>query len=587
MRDDANLERRLVAVLASDVVGYSRLMQLDEGRTLKALEVVNGIAKRQIELHRGRIANTAGDSIIAVFASAVDAVSCALIIQEVLIQQSQESDGLQLRIGIHIGDVVDRNGDVFGTAVNIAARLEGIAQPGGIVASGAVRDDVIGKLRASFAAMGEHALKNIDRPMQAYSLTARIGAAPASIREADERLDLPQAGGVSIAVLPFANLGRNPEQEYITDGVTEDLITELSHIKHFLVIARNTVFTFKGRSVDIGQVGKELGVNYILEGSIRIMGPRIRITAQLIDAHSGTHLWAEKFDRNLDELFEVQDEVVRAVVASTQVTLLIQEGETSHRSKSLDQWSLTTQSFRELYRYTAESLAKAEQINRQLVARFPEAARGRALLSYGMYHQVLMGFRDGSRALKEEILREAREGARLDPSDEYALYSLACVLLDLFNKPAEALSLLTRALDLNPNFAMAYGLLGDVTLVMGSPEEAIRHAETAIRLNPRAPSACFHYAILAAASFAKRDHSKTVHWANQTIALKADYWVTHAILCASFVEHGDLESARHAAQRVLDIWPEATISRMREAINVPPSWGTRLDDALIAMEIPQ
>src|SRR5262245_6528229 len=201
----SKLERKLAAVLASDVVGYSRLMQVDEARTLRALEIVNGTAKRQIELHRGRVANTAGDSIIAVFASAVDAVSCALIIQEVLIQQSQENQGLQLRMGIHLGDVVERNGDVLGTAVNIAARLEGIAQPGGIVASGAVRDDVLGKLPASFAAMGEQVLKNIDRPVQAYALAAQIGAAPASIREADKRLDLPQAGGVSIAVLPFVN----------------------------------------------------------------------------------------------------------------------------------------------------------------------------------------------------------------------------------------------------------------------------------------------------------------------------------------------------------------------------------------------
>jgi adenylate cyclase len=339
MGDEANLEPRLAVVLASDVAGYSRLMQLDEARTLKALEVITGIAKAQIELHRGRVANTAGDSIIAVYASAVDAVSCALIIQEVLIQQSQENQGLELRMGLHLGDVVDRNGDVLGTAVNIAARLEGIAQPGGIVVSSAIRDDVIGKLPASFSSIGEQTLKNIDRPIQAYTLTPQIGAAPASIREADARLDLPQLGGVSIAVLPFVNLSRDPTHEYMADGLTEDLITELSHLKHFLVIARNTVFTYKGRQVDVGQVGNELGVSYVLEGSVRAMGQRIRITAQLVDTKSGAHLWAEKFDRQMDELFDVQDEVVRAVAASTQVTLLIKEGESTQRTKSLDQWS--------------------------------------------------------------------------------------------------------------------------------------------------------------------------------------------------------------------------------------------------------
>ncbi|HTO59875.1 MAG TPA: adenylate/guanylate cyclase domain-containing protein, partial [Bradyrhizobium sp.] len=343
MGDKGNLERKLAAVLASDVAGYSRLMQDDEARTLKALEAVNRIAKTQIELHRGRIANTAGDSIIAVFPSAIDAVSCALIIQEVLIQQSQDGQGLQLRMGIHLGDVVARNGDVFGTAVNIAARLEAIAQPGGIVVSGAVRDDVIGKLPASLTSIGEQTLKNIDHPIHAYNLFPQIGAAPASIREADARLALPQLGGVSIAVLPLANLGRDPTHEYIADGITDDLITELSHLKYFLVIARNTVFTYKDRQVDVGQIGKELGVKYVLEGSVRAMGQRIRITAQLIDTKSGSHLWAEKFDRNMDELFDVQDEVVRAVAASTQIRLLLHEGESSQRSTNLDQWSLMTQ----------------------------------------------------------------------------------------------------------------------------------------------------------------------------------------------------------------------------------------------------
>lgn len=586
MSDEANLERKLAAVLASDVAGYSRLMQANETRTLKALEIVNGVAKAQIGLHRGRIANTAGDSIIAVFASAVDAVSCALIIQEVLIHQSQENQGLQLRMGVHLGDVVARNGDVFGTAVNIAARLEGIAQPGGVVVSSAVRDDVLGKLPASFASIGEQMLKNIDRPIQAYTLTPQIGAAPASIREADARLDLPQLGGISIAVLPFVNLGGDPAQEHIADGLTEDLITELSRLKHFLVIARNTVFTYKGRQVDVGQVGKELGVNYVLEGSVRAMGLRIRITAQLIDTKSGAHLWAEKFDRNLNELFDVQDEVVRSVAASTQVTLLIQEGEAARRSRDLNQWSLMTQGYRELYRLTSEGLGNSHAIARQFVSLFPDASRAHVLLAATMYRQVLMGFREVSRELKEEILREAREGVRLDPNDEYALTTLAAVLLDLSLKPNEALPLLRRALELNANFAWAYGLLGDVALCMDDPDEAIRFAEMSIRLNPRAPEVFFRYAILAAASFSKNDHDKTLHWANQTIALKLDYWVSYAVLAASFAEKGDLESAKQSASTLLQIWPEASIWRIKEFFHIPASWGNRFTDALSASGIP-
>ena len=587
MGDEANLERRLAAVLASDVAGYSRLMQVDEARTLKALELVNGIAKTQIQLHRGRVANTAGDSIVAVFASAVDAVSCALIIQEVLIQQSQENHGLQLRMGIHLGDVVVRNGDVFGTAVNIAARLEAIAQPGGIVVSGAVRDDVVGKLPASLTSIGEQTLKNIDRPVQAYNLTAQIGAAPASIREADARLSLPQLGGVSIAVLPLVNLSRDPTHEYIADGITEDLITELSHLKHFLVIARNTVFTYKGRQVEVGQVGKELGVKYVLEGSVRAMGQRIRITAQLIDTKSGSHLWAEKFDRNMDELFDVQDEVVRAVAASTQIRLLLHEGESSRRSTNLDQWSLMTQGWSTFYRLTSESLRESEGIARQFISQFPKASEAHALLALTMSSQVTMGFRQGSKELREEILREAREGARLDPNDEYALVTLAIVLNDLFDRPSEVLSLCSRALELNPNFATAYGVLGEAHLgVMGNPDEAIRFSEIHIRLSPRDPSSFFRYWALAAANFVKKDHSKTLHWANQTIALKPDYWMTYAVMAASFVENEDLESAKQSASVLMQLWPEASISRMREIISPSTPLWERIYEGLIAAGIP-
>jgi adenylate cyclase len=587
MGDEANLERRLAAVLASDVAGYSRLMQLDEARTLKALEVVNGIAKTQIELHRGRIANTAGDSIVAVFASAVDAVSCALIVQEVLIQQSQENHGLQLRMGIHLGDVVDRNGDVLGTAVNIAARLEAIAQPGGIVVSGAIRDEVIGKLPASFGSIGEQALKNIERPIQAYNLTPQIGAAPASIREADTRLDLLQIGGVSIAVLPFVNMSGDPEREFIADGLTEDLITELSHLKHFLVIARNTVFTYKGRQIDVGQVGRELGVRYVLEGSIRSMGSRVRITAQLIDAKSAAHLWAEKFDRNIDDLFDVQDEVVRAVAASTQIRLLLHEGESStQRSTNLDQWWLMTHGYREFYRLTHEGLRESEGIARRFVSQFPEASRSHTLLATTLYHQVIMGFRPGSKDVREEIVREAREGLRLDPNDEYALTTLATVLMDLFGKPSEALSLLNRALELNPSFSMAYGLLGDVNLAMGNPDEAIRLSEMSIRLNPRNPSVYFRYAALATANFAKKDLSKTVHWANQTIALKPDYWLSYALAAASSAENGDLESAKQSASLLMQLWPDASISQMKEVFSQTSPWWKRFEDGLITAGIP-
>jgi adenylate cyclase len=352
------------------------------------------------------------------------------------------------------------------------------------------------------------------------------------------------------------------------------------------VIARNTVFTYKGRQVDVGQIGKELGVNYVLEGSVRAMGPRLRITAQLIDTKSGSHLWAEKFDREMDELFDVQDEVVRAVAASTQIRLLLHEGESSQRSTNLDQWSLMTQGWRAFYRLTSESLRESEGIARQFVSRFPQASRAHALLAITMYHQVIMGFRQGSKELREEIVREAREGVRLDPNDEFALGTLAMVLTDLFDKPREALSLLTRALELNPNFATAYGLIGEVNIAIGNPDEAIRFAEMSIRLNPRDPAVFFRYATLAIANFEKNDHSKTLHWANQTIALKPDYWVTYAFLVASFAENGDLESAQQSASLLMQLWPGVSVARIKEAFPLTSLRWKRIAEGLIVAGIP-
>jgi adenylate cyclase len=316
------------------------------------------------------------------------------------------------------------------------------------------------------------------------------------------------------------------------------------------------------------------------------MGSRVRITAQLIDANSAAHLWAEKFDRNMSDLFDVQDEVVRAVAASTQVRLLIHEGESSQRSTNLDEWALMTQGYRLFYRLTSESLCECESIARQFVSRFPEASRAHALLAIAMYHQVIMGFRQGNKELKDEIVREARQGLRLDPNDEYALATLAMVLMDLFDKHSEARSLLTRTLELNPNFAAAYGLLGDVSLDVGNPDEGIRFAEMSIRLNPRDPSVFFRYATLATANFAKKDHSKTLHWANQTLALKPDYWVTYAVLAASFAENGDLESAKQSASLLRQLWPEVSISRMKEAFSQTSPWWKRIHDGMVAVGIP-
>ena len=309
---EAKPKRRLAAIMATDIVGYSKLMQVDEAAALAALTEVRNATQQQIELHQGRIANTVGDSVVAEFGTAVEAVDCAMVLQEAL--SSHPHEDLQVRIGIHLGDVVDKGGDLFGTAVNVAARLEGIAQAGGVVVSAAVRDAIAGKLPASFADLGLKTLKNIEGPIRAYALSPRAGSVSSGTPRAGEALTLPSKP--SIAVLPFDDLSADRDQGYFADGIVEEIITALSRFRGLFVIARNSSFAYRGRAVDVKQIGRELGVLYILEGSVRKAGSRVRITGQLIDTSSGAHLWADRFDGSLEDIFELQDQITTSVVGA-------------------------------------------------------------------------------------------------------------------------------------------------------------------------------------------------------------------------------------------------------------------------------
>src|SRR5262245_5110644 len=304
--------RRLAAILVTDIAGYSSLMQSDEAGTFVALGTMRGAAERLVKHHRGRIANTAGDSILAEFTSALDAVDCALDLQAMPPQQGLGNE-LSARIGIHLGDVLERNGDLFGTAVNIAARLEALAEPGGIVVFAAVRDATAGNLPAAFVDLGVKNLKNIEEPVRVYALSASRPISPHA-NQAKATLPLPEKP--SIAVLPFENLSGDRDREYFADGMVEEIITALSRFRQLFVIARNSSFAFRGRAVDAKQIGRELGVRYILEGSVRKAGSRVRISGQLIDTTTGAHLWADRFDGGLDDLFDLQDQVTASVVGA-------------------------------------------------------------------------------------------------------------------------------------------------------------------------------------------------------------------------------------------------------------------------------
>jgi adenylate cyclase len=314
------VERKLSAIFAADVEGYSRLMGRDEVGTLRTLTTYRGIIDRLIASHRGRIFNTAGDSILADFASAVDAVECAVEIQEAIARANTDQpagEQMRFRIGVHVGDIIVQGDNLFGDAVNIAARLEALAEPGGICVSGAVRDHIGPKLAVGFVDLGEQQVKNIAQPIKAYRISGDISPTDAPLLGSS----LPLPDKPSIAVLPFANMSGDPEQDYFADGMVEEIITALSRIRWLFVIARNSSFTYKGQPVNVKQIGRELGVRYVLEGSVRKAGQRLRITGQLVDALAGTHLWADRFDGSLEDVFEFQDRVASSVAGVIEPTL--------------------------------------------------------------------------------------------------------------------------------------------------------------------------------------------------------------------------------------------------------------------------
>ena len=321
----SDLKQRLAAILAADVAGYSRLMAADERATVAALDAARSIFKSRIEANQGRVIDMAGDSVLAVFETAIGAVSAALAVQQELGVSPDavpEDRRMRFRIGVHLGDVIEKaDGTIYGDGVNIAARLEGLAEPGGITVSESIRTAVRGKVSANFEDRGEQKVKNIAEPVRAYRVRAG-GAAKSGSTAPSLGLKLTLPDGPSIAVLPFQNMSGDPDQEYFSDGITEDIITDLSKLSGLLVIARNSTFTYKGRAADVRQVGREFGVSHVLEGSVRRTGDRVRITAQLIDTAAGHHLWAERYDRRLEDIFAVQDEITREIVSALDVRLL-------------------------------------------------------------------------------------------------------------------------------------------------------------------------------------------------------------------------------------------------------------------------
>ena len=489
----ARVERRLAAILAADVAGYSRLMGVDEVGTASTLREHRAVTDVIVANHGGRIVKTTGDGVLLEFPSVVDAVECAVAVQTLMAERNEsvpEDRRMLFRIGINLGDILIDGNDILGDGVNIAARLEGIAEPGGICVSSSAYEQVRGKVAVEFADLGEQRLKNIDRPMRAYA--ARSGEhfrmiAPGVLPshfEAQTPLQLPHKP--SIAVLPFQNMSADPEQEYFADGVVEDIITALSRFKSLFVISRNSSFTYKGKAVDIKQVGRELGVRYVLEGSVRKAAGRVRITGQLIEAASGSHICAEKIDGQLEDMFDLQDQVTRSVVGAIMPSLMRAETAIANR-KAPSTWSCYDRYLRGnalFSQFSPATLENAKEEYRQALLLDPDFPPAVATLSSCYVVQRFLYGQDLGEGDSAKALELSGRAAELAPNDGMVLSLSALTTTFLSDDLEKASILVERAISLNPNISLAWTVLGWINIWLGEPERAGEAFESATRLNP-------------------------------------------------------------------------------------------------------
>ncbi len=560
------MERRLAAILAADVVGYSRLMEADEEATLTTLNAYRQVIDGLIVDHRGRVFGSAGDSVIAEFASPVEAVRCAIAIQ--LEIEGRDADlpedrRMRLRIGVNLGDVMAEGDNLFGEGVNIAARLEEIAEPGDVCISAKVHDEVAGKTDGVFIDAGEHRVKNITTPIRVWrwSEAGGVGAPQRS----DEALALPDKP--SVAVLPFTNMSGDPEQEYFSDGITEDIITELSRFRSLFVVARNSTFHYKGQSPKIQDVGLELGVQYVVEGSIRKAGNRVRITAQLVEATSGNHIWAERYDRDLEDIFALQDEIAETITAQIEPEVGYVERQRAHRKppQSLNAWDSYQRAMWHLYQFTAQAAEQARTLFHQSISIDPEFAAPYAGLAYQQLYDVMNGFSEDF----ADSLRQAEDNVRralgLDSKDALARFTLGrlyCLKCEYDRSLAE----LQLALRLNPGFAQIYHGIGFTYAVSGSPADAIPYLEKAIQLSPHDPHLTSFTSMRAFAYLILRQYEKALESAEDSMR-QPNAMVWPRLFRTSALGHlGRSSEAAQALAELLDFQSGLTCERVTELL---------------------
>ncbi len=559
------MERRLAAIMATDVVGYSRLIRADEEGTIAALKALRAdLIDPKLTEHNGRIVKLMGDGMLAEFASVVDAVRAAVETQAAVAEHNAglpEDKRIEFRVGVNLGDVVIDGDDIYGDGVNLAARLEGLAEPGGICVSDKVYEEVRDRTEFAFEDLGEKKVKNIDRPVQVWRWAGDPNAATGGNTSAGQGLSLPDKP--SIAVLPFTNMSGDPEQEFLADGLAEDIITALSKISEMFVIARNSTFAYKGKSPDIRQVAEELGVRSVLEGSIRRAGNRVRITAQLIDAESGSHLWAERYDRQVVDIFDLQDEITQEIVTALEVKMTKGEQIRVRRrqTNNLDAWDAYVRALSHLIRFTREDNAMAQELGTRAANLDPDFAAAHTLLAFTHQADARLGWAQSSAEALELGVNAALRALAIDENDADA-HAMLGTLRAMQHRYDEGLEAGRRAIKLAPSAADHY-VWSAVTLnLVGRAEEAVNLIEKAMRLSPFYPD--YYLGIIAQSYRLLGRFDDAIAADKERLARNPGNAFSDFRLAAVYSELGREEDAKFHVQEALRKNPHFSLELVRQ-----------------------
>ncbi|WP_177243516.1 adenylate/guanylate cyclase domain-containing protein [Bradyrhizobium sp. Gha] len=568
------VDRRLAAVLAADIAGYSRLMGRDEERTLAELKLLRKtVVDPSIASHRGRIVKTTGDGILVEFASAVDAARCAIEVQQVMAKHNANVPKdlqIEFRIGIHVGDIMIDDNDIFGEGVNIAARLEGVAEPGGVCISDDAHRQVRGRVETSFVDMGLRTLKNIDEPIRTWHVRPRQDVAAASNRAGQSpvrtsHLALPDKP--SIVVLPFDNMSAEHGQDYLADGIVEAITAALSCIRSFFVIARSSAFTYKGRATDAREIGKELGVAYLLEGSVQKVGNRLRITVQLIETEAGAHVWSSRYDGTVDEIFDLQDRITQQVAGALQPSIRLAEIERSRRRRpqDLSSYDYTMRAMPHVWALEKEESGKALVLLENALEIDPEYPLALALAGWCHAQRSVYNWATDLAESQLKARSLAERAANLSGDDALILTVLGAVNTFVRNY-GTARVLLERALALDPNCAWAWSRLGWIECYSDRPESAVQHFQQALRLSPIDPMNFNNYVGIGSANEVAEDYEKAVEFYRRALQERPHATWIYRNLASALVGAGHLEEAKAAFAEMLCAYPGLTISKFKEAM---------------------